>query len=243
MTTTIKTSIPAKRMNEGHISKITHRIANMAMEPERKALVERQQSIVARLTDCMDAAVTDAMIAALPEGYRPPRQCESVDFNYTHDGVYVSRAYFSFTPTRPVYYPVQRRYMVWPAEAMSIFPADLIEEAKRLSVAFEDAERRFRDLRMELKTNLEAARTVRNACQLWPEAKDVILEVTDIAAEVEVPLEAILGRYLKALPAPASETGQPEASDGDDAANDNATDDVTTVEREIIDIAAAAAAN
>lgn len=212
MTTTIKTSIPAKRMNENHIAKITHRIANMAMEPERKALLERRQSIVARLTDCMDAAITDVAVECLPEAYRPQRMCETVDFSYTHDGVRVSQSYFSFTPTRPVYYPVNRRYMTWPASAMSIFPADLIEEAKRVTVAMEDAERRFRDLRMELKTNLEAARTVRNACQLWPEAKDVILEVTDIAAEVEVPLEAILGRYLKALPAP-----KPEAEADDEA--------------------------
>lgn len=228
MTTTIKTSIPAKRMNEDHISKITQRIANMAMEPERKALVERQQSIIDRLTDCMDAAVTDAMVAALPEAYRPERICASVDFRYSVDGTHHSHDYFSFTPTRAVYFPTNMRYRTWPASLMSIFPADLIEEAKRLSVAMQDAERRYRDLRIELRTNLTAARTVRNACQLWPEAKDVILEVTDIAAEVEVPLEAILGRYLKALPAPASETGQPETSDGGDAANDNATDDVTT---------------
>ena len=215
MTTTVKTSIPSKRMSKDQIDRIARRIADMALKPEADALSAQSASFDERITALFEAAVTDDMFAGLPAAYRPTRSQERLGLNY-RNGTYHSRTFHWFTPTRPIYRPVNMSYGELPLEAMNLIPTTLVDEIIANSAAKEELTQRHRALMRELHSNLTAARTVRNACQLWPEAESVILELTDIAAEVEVPLEAILGRYLKALPAP-------------DAANDNATDDQSAV--------------
>lgn len=217
--TKVKADIPAKKMTTFQIKRIAYAIAEKAMEGERTAIQARQSMFNEAMTAIMDKAVTDDMVNVLPEAYRPVREQGNISINYDANGVYHNSGICSFVLTRPVYLMQGMRWgSELPKSATSLFPDAMIQEGKVLHVIEADLNNRFGHLRDELINNLTAARTVRNACQLWPEAADIILEKTDIAAEVEVPLAAILGRYLKMLPAPeagvgASETGQPEATD------------------------------
>lgn len=218
-TTKVKADLPATKMTRNQIQGISRAIAELAIMPERNALLARQAAYDEVMTTIADKAVTDDMVNVLPEGYRPERTIAParITINYDRDSaVYNKCSLCDFTLTRPVYLPAGTRWGEWPQNAMHIFPQGLIDEGKTLRVEEEGMKQRYGQLFNELVVNLTAARTVRNAYKLWPEAADIILEKTDIAAEVEVPLSAILGRYLKMLPAPeggASETGQPEATD------------------------------
>ncbi len=234
--TKVKADIPAKKMTRREIEFIALAIAEKAVEGERTALQARQSMFNEAMTAIMDKAVTDDMVNVLPEAYRPLREQGGISINYDASGVYHHSSICSFVLTRPVYLMQGMRWgSELPKEATSLFPDAMIQEGRVLHVATEDMKNRFRKLRDELTNNLTAARTVRNACQLWPEAADIILDKTDIAAEVEVPLAAILGRYLKMLPAPEAEgiEGQDRKSYSDDqdresytdVANDNAMDD------------------
>lgn len=220
-TTKIKADLPATKMTRNQIQSISRAIAELAIMPERDALLARRAAHDEVMTTIAEKTVTDDMVNVLPEGYRPERVSAParITIHYDSDSaVYNNRPLCDFTLTRPVYCPTGMRWSEWPKAAMHIFPQGLIDEGKALRVEDEGMQQRYNQLFNELVVNLTAARTVRNACKLWPEAAEIILEKTDIAAEVEVPLSAILGRYLKMLPAPeagvgASETGQPEATD------------------------------
>lgn len=181
-------------MSKDHRREIVQRIASLAFQGQKDALTIRRKAMSLEIHAIVVPADTKAVLAALPEHFRPPRKK-----SYTVEDTLDSGLRFDVNLDESDFVPDK-----WRTEVT--LDKDIASRIRQLQQDESDMHRRMRDMVSELTKNVEHARTTKRLIELWPEAKSIVLEVCEELEAVETPLSALLGRFLPALPAPATET-------------------------------------
>lgn len=181
-------------MSKEHRKEIVQRIANLAFTGQQEALTVRRKALSLEVHAIVVPPETKAVLASLPEHFRPPRKKDysiedTLDAGLRFD---VRLGEVDFAPDK------------WRTEVQ--LTSDMATRIRQLHEDEADLYRRKREMVEDLNKNVSHARTTKRLIELWPEAKSIILEVCDELETVETPLSALLGRYLPALPAPTTET-------------------------------------
>lgn len=191
----------SRRISNDQAGRIAQQIVHKAFEAEHDALNARRTAMLGAIVAELNPPEVLAAIQSLPERARPTRWWSLTirleryqSLNLGAGGAEEHAVYLNGGAVDLTDLPVETQGLVLD-----------------LYAALADYRHRRQMLTDTLFHNIKAAGTTRTLMESWPEAASIIAEVCELEAEVEKPLETLLGRYLApALPAPQS-------SGGDDA--------------------------
>lgn len=168
------------------IDTLAKRIATKAMEHERDAHQAKYQSLLERVHTHLVPPTVAAQLDALPENVRPGKRGS---FIVEVEKKYNGSLTFLFGDKEERYAP---KYNT----EVTDLPDALADEVRAYYRERNDLNTRYQSLFDELHENIKTAGGTTRLIDLWPEAKEIIIDYYGEVEHVETPLATILSRYL-----------------------------------------------